>query len=103
MKSWREKIEGVFSAVAFAEAGDSGTSLELAQWNAWDFKVARFLRRASDYMTAAAYAEAGMPETALSIVEVPKPRPVLKLRARNPFLESVGLSNAQVHFGLARV
>ncbi len=119
MRSWIDKLEKWFSAVAFAEEGEHKTALELARLNVHEApeRVGAFhaLRNA---FAAAAFAEENCHEIAREILNRGKAKKgfleTLGLKGvrvwyghvplpQETFLEIVGLSGARVRFGVLRL
>ncbi len=95
MGRWREKIERLFSAVAFAEANDRDSALQM-------MGVSPSTRRVSidDVLTAVTFAEAGCPELAREFLgekeAPPRAEPV-------DFAAAVGLKGVRIWYGVAQV
>ena len=106
MKKWRQKIEDTFAATAFAEAGEHETAMQMsgvsdAAVTAFR-KVARFIET---HMTAISFAEVGCIDTAREIMGAGTPKSIRIKRPQNleTFLETVGLKNVPVCYGLASI
>jgi hypothetical protein len=119
MKSWKEKIEAWFAAVAFAEAGERETALGLVglEPRAQERK-AGVIQTLSDTFAAAAFAEADCHEAALEIAAAGKKKQrfvdIVGLRgvrvrfgfvsaSNNAFLDAVGLTGASVRYMTVRI
>jgi hypothetical protein len=99
MKNWRKKLEDLFTAIAFAEAGDDTTALKTAGLSRQPLK-ARFLENA---FTAVALAEAGLQDAASEIVAPAATRKVQKAPSLADFIQEVGLQGIELRFGIARI
>ena len=92
MKSWKEKIEAWFAAVAFAEAGEREIALGLVglKPHAQERKTG-VIPTLNAAFAAAAFAEADCHDAALEIAAFGK--------KRQRFLDIVGLRDVRVRFG----
>ncbi len=98
-----QKIENTFAAAAFAEAGEHDTARRLAGLNTTaSSKVRDFFRFLEKQFMAASFAEAGCADMALQYVDS-QPRCIRPRKTLETFLETVGLNNARVCYGLARI
>jgi len=88
--SFGSKIENWFAAVAFAEAGEHDTAIQMIGGHAPMRQRIGIWETLSKYFAAAAFAEENCPETALQILSGAKP---------NSFLETVGLMGVKVWYG----
>ncbi len=98
------KLDSIFSAVAFAEAGEHQTALEIAGNAARPARrpgqLRSWLNRLEETFTAVAFAEAGMWEVAMEMAGSPAVRaPGATLQE---FVSRVGLSGIPVYYGVAR-
>ena len=102
MKKWKDKIEKVFAAAAFAEAGEHETSLEMAGPDPiLKRKVLNFFKSIEDMFTAVTYAEADCHEMAR---EYMAPRTFkAKTGSLTSFLENVGLQEVRVYMVTAQI
>jgi len=89
----RKTLEDVFSAQAFAEAGELGDAMRLAGMEERTLSV-------EDAFAAAAFAEAGCRDEALELLGR-APKRLAPTRKVSGFLESVGLAGVHVAYGLA--
>jgi len=85
------KVENWFAAVAFAEAGEHETAIEMVGGQAPVKKRVGIWETLSRHFAAAAFAEENCPETALEIIGASA--------KRNSFLETVGLKGVKVWYG----
>lgn len=88
-----KRLEDSFAGLAFAEAGERETAMQMAQVTDCEASV-------SDVYAAAAFAEAGCFEEARQMLGF-EPKRLAPTRQVCGFLESVGLSGVQVAYGLA--
>jgi hypothetical protein len=96
MTSWKEKMAAWFAAVAFAEAGERETALELVGLEPRAQKQsAGVMQTLNDSFAAAAFAEADCHETAIEILGSGK--------KGQHFLDRVGLRGVRVRFGFVPV
>lgn len=86
-------LEDSFAALAFAEAGEAETAMQMAGVQDCGASV-------SDVYAAAAFAEAGCFAEAREMLGGP-PKRLAPTRQVCGFLESVGLSGVHVAYGLA--
>jgi hypothetical protein len=84
------KMEDCFAAVAFAEAGEHETAIQMIGGHTTMKERAGIWETLSKYFAAAAFAEENCPEAALQIIGGAK---------RNSFLETVGLKGVKVWYG----
>lgn len=97
-EAWFEKMRKVFAATAFAEMDERQSALEIGEIEPGPAKQPGFgLERV---FAAAAFAEEGCHEHAR---EVLGKRPTRSPRSLDTFLDTVGLRNASVCYGLARL
>lgn len=96
------KLEKMFMAVTFAEAGDQNTAMRLAGINPADMTgVRRFFKHLECCFAAAAFAEANCHEFAdPDHYLAEKPAPKVRIHT---FLKDVGLQNARVRYGVVMV
>lgn len=106
MKKLINKIEKSFAAVAFAEAGEFNGAVEFMDSK---YSVAHRARKKTELnrfdkvFGAAAFAEQGCHEMALDFLqESPAPK-VGKKEDLQTFLDSVGLRNVKVNYGVVSV
>ena len=106
--SWKEKINGIFTAVTFAEAGEHKTALEMmGQTPPQRKKEKNWLSVLNNIFTAITFAEADCHDIALQYLE---PIPIAKAQkgvTNKPvklqdFAATVGLEGVQLRFGLAQ-
>lgn len=103
---WRKKIEDTCAAAAFAEAGEHETAIRMAGVSDGLLtalrKMARFLEM---HMTAISFAEVGCFDTAREILDREAPKRIRIRRSDDlaTFLETVGLKNVRVCYGLASI
>jgi hypothetical protein len=91
MKSIKNTIEKIFSAVAFAEADDRTTALQMM-----DAKPVNLLQSVQNTFAAVAFAEADLRDEALAMVDAKAPR--RKPAAEGSFLDAVGLGNIPANY-----
>ncbi len=105
--SWKEKINKIFMAVTFAEAGEHDTALKLMGEPSARKKEKNWLSALNNMFTAITFAEADCHDIALEYMEqspaaktekVSEPQPV-KL---SDFAAAVGLDGIELRFGLAQ-
>ncbi len=103
---WKKKIEDTYAAAAFAEAGEPETAISMAGVSDAALtalrKVARFLEM---HMTAISFAEVGCLDTAREILDREAPKRIRIRRGDDlaTFLETVGLKNIRICYGLASI
>jgi hypothetical protein len=90
----KKSLEDVFSAQAFAEAGELGDAMRMAGLDG------RKALSVEDAFAAAAFAEVGCRDEALELLGR-APKRLAPTRKVSGFLESVGLAGAHVAYGLA--
>lgn len=95
MTGFREKLEGLFAAVAFAETGEHETALGIA-----GEPPGAHRSTLDDLMVAMTFAEAGCHEMALEVLEPASPRVP---RRAGGFAAAVGLSGVRMRYGVASV
>ena len=92
MSSWKKIIEGWYSAVAFAEAGEHETAIEMVNTAPDPSEQMHSLIQAlTNSFAAVAFAEVGCQEIAVEIMS--------SGRRKRHFLEKVGLSGVPVRYG----
>jgi hypothetical protein len=91
MRFGANKMGNWFAAVAFAEAGEHTTAIEMTGGQAPVKKRAGIWETLRAYFAAAAFAEENCPETALEIIS--------GSAKRSSFLETVGLKGVKVWYG----
>ncbi|MBS3757491.1 MAG: hypothetical protein KGY61_02400 [Desulfobacterales bacterium] len=98
----RQNIENTFAAVAFAEAGEHETAMKMAGIRPVYEKVRSVIDFIERSFAAVGFAEAGLHEEAIKMTH---PHPVVAKRndTLDNFLETVGLGNVRVCYGLATV
>jgi hypothetical protein len=94
MKSLRDRINAWMSAVAFAEADDDRTALELVGRS----PVRRKEASVDDVMTAVTFAEAGLPDSAREFLGVRRP---VETPASVPL--ALGVPGLNIWYGTATV
>lgn len=92
MNKYPEKYRGWMMAVSFAEAGEWETARAMIP-DARPNKVLGYLEKV---FMAAAFAEEGMPEEALRIMEGPQAR----LKGMGDFLDAIGLRGVPVTYAV---
>ncbi len=95
MNTWKKRMEAWFSAVAFAEAGEHQTALELVNTTpamAPATENAGVIQALNTYFAAAAFAEADCANMAMEMVAGGK--------RKRSFLEDIGLQGVNVRYGL---
>ncbi len=98
MEAWFEKMRKVFAATAFAEMDERRSALEIGEIEP---RTAKQPGVGLDRVfAAAAFAEEGCPEHARELLGKRSPR---NPRSLESFLDTVGLRNAPVCYGLARL
>lgn len=102
MRKWQKKIEKVFAAAAFAEAGEHDTALEMVGSNpVLKEKVIHFFKSVQNVFAAATFAEADCHEMAREYLQPgPAGRASESMRS---FLETVGLQGVRVRFVMAQI
>jgi hypothetical protein len=116
MNSWKEMLEKMFSAVAFAEAGEQKTAIEIAGITpSAATQTAGILSTFNKAFAAVAFAEEGCHDVAAGIVnrkptfaEVIGLQGVRVWQATAPatsenFLEAIGLGARGVRFGIVSI
>jgi len=106
--SWKEKINRMFRAVTFAEAGEHDTALEMMdQASSAEKTEKNWLNALNNIFTAVTFAEANCHDTAREYLgELPAAR-TQKVFEYQPvklkdFAATVGLEGVQLRFGLAQ-
>lgn len=111
MRTFIEKIQNTFAAVAFAEAGEHETAIQLAHGQAAlrpeRLSIGKqFANMIDRHFTAITYAEAGCNDMARQYlngtpvaVRADRRRPV----TLGEFARTVGLDRAPLHYGMAAV
>jgi len=98
----RQAFEKTFSAVAFAEAGEHETAMKMVGIKPAYEKVRQVINIIERSFAAVGFAEAGLHEEAIKTANLgartQKPQETL-----DSFLETVGLGNVRVRYGLATV
>lgn len=98
-----QKIENTFTASAFAEAGEHSTAIHIAGIKpALRSRIGDIVQIVGKYFAATGFAEAGCFDMAHDFA-FPKPPGVRSGESLETFLETVGLRNARVSFGLATI
>jgi hypothetical protein len=103
MKSIFKKLEKVFAAAAFAEMNEPETAIQMAGLNS------RTVKKTSaswdSIFAAVTFAEAGCSDLAQEFLGRNKKRTLIlpEERTLERFLSSIGLQNAPIHYGLARI
>jgi hypothetical protein len=93
--NWKEWLESMFAAAAFAEEGEHQTALRIANSPMPESKTAaKILSSLTTTFAAAAFAEENCHEIASEILHASP--------ARASFLEKVGLRGVRVWYGTAR-
>lgn len=106
MKKLINKIEKTFAAVAFAEAGEFNGAVEFMDSK---YGVARKARKKTELTRfdrvfgAAAFAEQGCHDMALDYLKEKRSGQRRKKEDLYTFLDSVGLRNVQVNYGVVSV
>lgn len=98
MKKFKEKLESIFMAVAFAEAGEHETAASMAGIEINQNPGVNWIETLQNSFAAAAFAEADCPETALEFMghtDGKHRRAPLEI-----FLETVGLQGVRVRYGV---
>ena len=102
MKKWKDKIEKVFAAAAFAEAGEHETALEMAGPDPiLKRKMLNFFKSMENVFTAVTYAEADCHEMAREYMAPHTFK--AKTGSLTSFLETVGLQGVRVCMITARI
>ncbi len=101
------QLESIFAAVAFAEAGEHKTALEIAGRST---PVARRPARLRSWFghlertfAAVAFAESGMREAALEMAGITSRRTHPSRSSLQEFVHRVGLSDVPVYYGVAPI
>ena len=103
MKKLINKIEKTFAAVAFAEAGEFDGAVEFMDSKYSRAGMARKkagLSRLDRVFGAAAFAEQGCHDMALDFLKEKQPDKKPRKEDLYTFLDSVGLRNVQVNYGV---
>ncbi len=97
MATWKQRLEKVFAAVAFAEAGEQSTALEMigAREPAKGLSFSRA-------MAAAAFAEANCQDIAREMMGVRTGWSRAQIPVED-FLASVGLVGVRARYGVVRI
>jgi len=119
MKSFTEKLQNWFSAVAFAEEGEHDTALKMVGMTRIPaVEGAGVLQGLSKNFAAAAFAEENCPDIAREILDGPNNRrsfaDIMGLKGvrvwygtasmvDEPFLAAVGLQGVRVRFGTVKL
>ena len=94
MSYWTEKLEKWFSAVAFAEAGEPKTALEMVGISLREERESvSLLQTLNTTFAAAAFAEANCHDIAREILEAD--------RKKETFAEAIGLKGIKIWYGHA--
>jgi hypothetical protein len=103
MKSIFKKLEKFFAATAFAEMDDAETAIQIAALTSGSRK--KTAPSWDSVFTAVTFAESGCSDWAEDFLSHTKKRTlVLKgERSLGHFLDSIGLHNAPIRFGLAKI
>jgi hypothetical protein len=92
MRSWAKRLETWFSAVAFAEAGEHKTAIEMVGLAPMDARQpVRILQSLNTTFAAAAFAEANCHDIAKSILDADA--------KKESFAEVVGLKGVRIWHG----
>lgn len=97
MTTWRQKLEKIFAAVAFAEADDHRTALNII--GAKPAPELSFDR----LMAAVTFAEADCPDMAREFLGVKPQQKSLAAVSLDEFMASVGLGGVRACYGVVRV
>jgi hypothetical protein len=98
----RKAFENTFAAVAFAEAGEHETAMRMLGIKPAYEKVRQLLNAFERSFAAIGLAESGLHDEAYKLVN-PKPVRARRQETLDCFLETVGLGNVRVCYGLAMV
>ena len=102
MRRWQKKIERVFAAAAFAEAGEHGTALEMVGSDpALREKVIHFFKSMQNVFAAVTFAEADCHEMAREYFQPGTAEQASE--SFRSFLETVGLQGVRVCFVTAQI
>lgn len=101
MKSLKEKLEKMFMAIAFAEAGEHATAASLAGVEMQSYRAASLIKNIRNSFAAVAFAEEGCPDTALELLGKRECR--FEKAPLEMFLEAVGLQGVRVQYGMVTV
>jgi hypothetical protein len=104
-KTIRKTIEDTYAAAAFAEMAEYDTAMKIAGIRSIAQKVVDKARHLFDtHMTAVCFAEAGCFDTAGEVMGTQAQEGRANQKpSLDTFLESVGLQNARVCYGMVRV
>ncbi len=102
MKKLIEKLEKIYMAAAFAEAGEHNTAAQIAGLDTTGEKIRfNFFQSLERVFNAITFAEAGCPEMAMESL---KKEPVQTgKQSFETFLDAVGLKGVQFTYGLIKV
>ena len=105
--SWKEKINNIFTAVTFAEAGEHDTALEMMSHTTSQKRSKSWLHSLNNLFTAVTFAEADCHDTALEYLDQRPAAKTQKVFEYQPvklkdFAATVGLDGVQLRFGLAQ-
>ena len=105
--SWKEKINNMFTAITFAEAGEHDTALEMMGQVSSQKNEKSWLSALNNIFTAATFAEADCHDIALEYLDQPAAAKTQKVFEYQPvklkdFVASVGLEGVQLRFGLVQ-
>ena len=95
MAGFRDKLERIFAAVAFAERGEHSTALDIA-----GEPPGAHRSTIDDLMVAVTFAEAGCRDMALEVLEPAAPRAPRRVSG---FAAAVGLAGVRMRYGVASV
>jgi len=104
MRKWGQKIQNLFTAVTFAEAGEHQTALQMMGETP---KPETKRATVHDWLTAITFAEAGCHDLARDWLDPRLPPQAAPIPAHRPitvqdFAASVGLQGINFRFGLAQ-
>lgn len=102
--NWIKKIENIFAAAAFAEAGEHETALKFADIKPSNKpgKVSKFLKGMDTYFSAVAFAEADCHDVAREYLGKSK-SPARSSQPLDDFLETIGLQGVRVSYGVVTI
>ena len=105
--SWKDKINQIFTAVTFAEAGEHETALEMMNQPATEKRSKNWLDALNNIFTAATFAEADCHDMALDYLGAQPAAKTQKVIEYQPvklkdFAAAVGLEGVQLRFGVVQ-
>lgn len=103
MSGFKNKLESIFAATAFAEMNDHKTAVEISgvETGIWK-KLASLKEQIEKIFAATAFTDIGCFDMAVEITRTPIVQDVKEKSFAN-FLEDIGLSGVQFHYLVARI